>query len=275
MCAYCNTTKPDEPLQRPRGPLLSVRHGFRMTTLLIVVNAVYFVFSLFVQYRVTPGGKPLQWALTGTGLGAGLFYAGDYSHAAVFEAHQWWRVLCASFLHMGGIHIVMNMLALKQLGDLAEELFGPAKLLTAYIVSGVCSSLAVSVWYAGVQHLPADQIPGLVGASGAIFGVAGLLVAHLLRAGSVQGRAIAMSIGRSVLFMLVAGYFLPFISQVGHVGGLLPGLAFGLTLRGDFGNRLNPASRRSWTRAATVCVAAAVASLVAGAWFAFQHLGGR
>ena len=275
MCAYCNSTSPDQPLERPRGPALSIRHGFRVTTLLIAANFVYFAFSLFVQYRATPDGNPLQWALTGTGLNQGLFFAGDYNHAAVFQGHQWWRVLCATFLHVGGIHILMNMLALKQLGELAENLFGPTKLLAVYVVSGACSSLAVSVWYAGVRHLPATEIPGLAGASGAIFGVAGLLVVYLLRAGSTQGRAIAMSIGRSVLFMLIVGAFVPMISQAGHVGGLVPGLLFGLVLRDEFSHRLNPASRAIWTRAASLAVAAVVVSLIAGAWFAFQHLGGR
>jgi rhomboid protease GluP len=274
MCAYCNTSSPDEPLARRRGSVLSVRHGFRVTTLLIVVNAAYFVFSLFVQYRITPNGNPARWALTGAGLAEGLFLPGDYNHAAVFQQHQWWRVLCATFLHVGGIHIALNMLALKQLGELAEELFGPAKLLTVYVVSGVCSSLAVSVWFVGVRHLPPGNVPGLAGASGAIFGVAGLLVAYLLRAGTSQGRAVAMSIARSVLFMLAVGLFVPMISQAGHVGGLLPGLLFGLSLRGEFGNRLKPATRAVWTCAALVCVAAVAASLLAGAWYAFQHMGG-
>lgn len=274
MCAYCNTSSPDEPLKRSGGSMLSPRHGFRVTSILIAVNAAFFVFSLFVQYRLTPDGKPAQWALTGTGLGLGLLVSGDYNHEAVWGMHQWWRVLAATFLHVGGIHLLMNMLALKQLGELAEEIFGPAKLLTIYVVSGACSTLAVTVWYAWIQRLPPSEIPGLAGASGAIFGVAGLLVVYLLRAGTERGRAVAMSLAQSVFFMLVVGLFVPFISQVGHVGGLLPGLLFGLLLRGEFGGRLKGGRSSAWTRAAAVSVALVVVSLVAAAWYAFKNLGG-
>jgi rhomboid protease GluP len=274
MCAYCGTSEPDAPPARATGPALSLRHGFSVTNALILANAVYFAFSLFVQWRATPDGNPLQWALTGTGLDQGLDYPGAYKHADVVERHEWWRVLCATFLHFGGIHILMNMLALKQLGALAESLFGPAKFLTVYVVSGACSALAVSVWYAGVEHRPANDIPGLVGASGAIFGVAGLLIAYLMRAGTERGRAIGFAIGKNILFMLAVGLVVPFISQVGHVGGLLPGLLFGMTLRGEFTARARPATRSAWPRAALLCAAAIVVSLLAGAWHAHLSLVG-
>ncbi len=274
MCAYCGTSEPDAPPVRPKGSVISVRHGFSVTNALILANAVYFAFSLFVQWRATPNGAPLQWALTGTGLREGLSYPGAYRHAEVMEGHEWWRVLCATFLHYGGIHILMNMLALKQLGGLAESLFGPAKFLTVYVVSGACSALAVSVWYAGVRGLPANEIPGLVGASGAVFGVAGLLIAYLLRAGTERGRAMGFAIGKNILFMLAVGLVVPFISQVGHVGGLLPGLLFGMTLRSEFTGRARPATKSAWPRAAFLCAAAVVASLLAGAWHAHLSLSG-
>lgn len=274
MCAYCGTSDPDAPPVRPKGSVLSVRHGFSVTNALIVANAVYFAFSLFVQWRVTPNGNPLQWATTGTGLGDGLDYAGWYSHTEVVRGHEWWRVLCATFLHGGGLHILMNMLALKQLGDLAESLFGPAKFLTVYVISGACSALAISVWFSGVRGIPASEIRPIVGASGAIFGVAGLLIAYLLRAGTERGRAIGFAIGRSILVMLAVGFVVPIISQVGHVGGLLPGLLFGLTLRGEFSARARPAAKSVWPKAAALCAAAIVVSLLAGAWHAHLSLVG-
>jgi membrane associated rhomboid family serine protease len=276
MCAYCGTSSPDAPPARPKGSMLSLRHGVSVTSVLVVANAVYFVFSLFVQYTWTPDGNPVQWATTGTHFWEGLYTAGMYVHGAVVEDHEWWRVLCATFLHIGGIHILLNMLALRQLGRLAEDLFGPAKFLTVYVVSGVGCSLAISVWYAGIRGLPASQIAGVAGASGAIFGVAGLLIVYLFRAGTDRGRQIAMSIAKSVGMMLVIGLVVPgLLSQVGHVGGLLPGLAFGLLIKDDFAARVHPASRRRWTAAAAICVAAVAVSLLAGAWSAFTHLGGR
>jgi membrane associated rhomboid family serine protease len=275
MCAYCNTSSPDAPAARPRGPALSLRHGFSVTNALVVANLVYFVLSLIVQSTWTPGGNLLQWALTGTGLTTGLDLAGAYYHDSFTEDGEWWRVLAANFLHIGGIHLALNMLALKQLGPLAEALFGPARFLTVYVVSGAVSSLAISVWYAGVLGQTAAEIHPVAGASGAIFGVAGLLTVYLLRAGTERGRAIAMSLGRSVLLMLAIGLVVPMISQVGHVGGLLPGALFGLLLRGQFTDRLDSRARAAWDRVAAFCILAVVASLGFGAWNALTHLGGN
>lgn len=274
MCAYCNTSSPDAPPSRPPGSPLSLRHGFRVTHAIIAVNVAYFVFSLAIQYGHTPQGNPGRWAITGGGFHEGLLASGAYEHWFVVRAGQWWRVVAATFLHVGGIHLLLNMLALKQLGDLAETLFGPARFLTVYVVSGVCSTLAVSAWYAGVRGLPDEAIPGLAGASGAIFGVAGLLVVYLLRAGTERGRAIGFAIGRSVLMMLVIGLLVPrLISQVGHVGGLLPGLAFGMTLRSGFADRVRNARKSSaWPFVAALCVAAVALALGWGAWFALKTL---
>jgi len=274
MCAYCGTSSPDAPPARPRGSILSLRHGFSATKILIAANVAYFLFSLALQYRVTPQGNPAQWATTGTGLNEGLFAAGAYVHESVVREHEWWRVLAAAFLHVGGIHLAVNMWSLLQIGTLAEDLFGTAKFVTVYVVCGITASLAGSFWYAGLHHQP---VPPMAGASGALFGIAGLLIAFLFRAGTDQGRRIAWSIGQSVLLMLAIGYFgiMP-LSQTGHVGGLLPGLAFGMLVRADFGGRVDPAAQRTWGRAALVLALVCAASLVAASWHGFQlTVGGR
>ncbi len=267
MCAYCGTSSPDAPPSRSAGPILSLRHGFSATKFLIAANLAYFVFTLALQFRFTPHGNPIQWATTGTGLGFGLYAAGAYAHAEVVRDHEWWRVLAAAFLHVGGIHIAFNMWSLYQVGTIAEQLFGTAKFVAVYVTSAVCASLAGSFWYAGVQHLPDDAIPGMAGASGAIFGIAGLLIAFLYRVGNERGKQIAWSIAQSVLLMLAIGWFgiMP-LSQTGHVGGLLPGLAFGLFVRADFGGRVDRKAQGTWTRLAALGAAACVASLLVAAW---------
>ncbi len=273
MCAYCGTSKPDEPPSRRDAPIISLRHGVSVTNLIIGVNLAYLLLALAAE-AARPGqqGSPLQWLLTGTYFGRGLYFAGMYDHASVAEG-QWWRVATGMFLHAGIIHIGLNMLALRELGRIAEDLFGPAKFLTIYLVCGACSMAATSLWFVGILHHSPEEAR-VVGASGAIFGIAGLLVVYLLRAGTERGRAIAMSLARSVLFMLVVGFMIPFVSNTGHIGGLIAGALFGLTVRDRFRARIDPVSRARWSRLAAVCVLAAAAALVAGAWFSFSHIRG-
>jgi membrane associated rhomboid family serine protease len=268
MCSYCNTTSPDKPPVRPKGNVLSLRHGVSATHLLIAVNIAFFVFSLAVAKARGVEGNVLQWALTGGGgFGEGMLLAGGYWHPLVVEG-QWWRVLSATFLHYGAIHIGLNMLALRDVGRLAEELFGTAKFLAVYLLSGIGSTLAVSVWFVHVRHDPTG--PLLAGASGAIFGVMGLLAVFLLRAGTSRAREIGRKLALDVVYMLAIGFMVPFISNTGHVGGLLVGVACGLFIKDRFASRLDPAAARAWTKAAAALVFVAGASLLAAAWFAVR-----
>jgi rhomboid protease GluP len=125
--------------------VLSIRHGVRVTDVVVIVNVVYLLFAAFAYLPYARAGSPMQWLLTGTNFGEGLWRAGAYRHPMVMHG-QWWRVMTAIFLHGGLIHIGVNMFSLRNLGHVAEELFGPAKLLVVYLVTGACSALAISVY---------------------------------------------------------------------------------------------------------------------------------
>jgi membrane associated rhomboid family serine protease len=271
MCAYCNTTSPDAPLARTPGPMLSIRHGVSVTQVLIAVNCAFFAFSLVVAGARHIEGNPLQWALTGSGFQVGVWLAGGYLHGSV-AGGQWWRVISAVFLHYGAIHIGLNMLALRDVGRLAEDLFGAAKFLTVYLVTGAASMGTISLWY--VYLHPRDGAgPLAAGASGAIFGIMGLLTVFLLRAGTDRGRTIGMALAKNVVFMLALGFFVPVISNTAHVGGLVVGALFGFVLKDQFSARFNPESRLTWTRIASVCVGVTLVALVFAARFALTWKG--
>jgi membrane associated rhomboid family serine protease/Flp pilus assembly protein TadD len=150
---------------------------------------------------------------------------------------QWWRLLSSMFLHGGILHLGLNMWCLWNLGFLGERFYGRARFIGLYLVSGIGGGLASLAWHPNVVG---------VGASGAIFGVAGGLIATFY-----LGRLNLASSGlKSTLRSLVsfAGYNLLFgavgsgIDNAAHIGGLLTGLIFGalvaydIRLRsGDFG----------------------------------------
>jgi len=138
---------------------------------------------------------------------------------------QEWRLITSVFVHIGLLHILFNMWCLWDLGAMCEALYGHWTFAAVYLISGVGASLA-SVWWrpAGVS----------AGASGAIFGVVGALIAsHYL--GEFSGSLFAARARlRSVLTF--AGYNLLFGAMSGrtdnaaHIGGLLVGLLLGAVI---------------------------------------------
>jgi membrane associated rhomboid family serine protease len=171
-----------------------------LTNLLILVNVVAFVWEL------ATGGP-------------------DYDHGyligkAVVEQGQWWRIFTAAFLHGSLPHIALNMIALYQVGNLVEQLFGKVRFALLYTLSIVGSS-------AFVIYFNYDQ-PTL-GASGAIFGLFGALVAVGLRLGK-RGRALIGQVVPIVGLNLVFTFAVPGISAAAHVGGLITGFVVGFVL---------------------------------------------
>jgi membrane associated rhomboid family serine protease/Flp pilus assembly protein TadD len=138
---------------------------------------------------------------------------------------QWWRLVTSMFVHFGIIHIALNMWCLWNLGRAAEQLLGRFSYLLAYFASGIFGSIASIYWH--------PQAAG-AGASGAIFGLAGVLVsfvylkktpAHL----QINSRMLG-SLGTFIAYNLVFGAAIPGISNAAHIGGLVMGLLVGALL---------------------------------------------
>jgi rhomboid protease GluP len=135
---------------------------------------------------------------------------------------EWWRLLTAVFVHGGIIHIAFNMWCLWNLGALCEVLYGRWTYAALYLICGVGASLGSVAWNPRVLS---------VGASGAIFGLAGaLLAAFKLGEFSVPRAALSgtlRSIGAFVVYNLIFGAALSGVDNAAHVGGLLTGLIVG------------------------------------------------
>ena len=135
---------------------------------------------------------------------------------------EWWRLLTCVFVHGGIIHIGFNMWCLWNLGALAESLYGRWTYAAIYLLCGVGSSLTSLAWHPGVPS---------VGASGAIFGLAGALIAAFkLGEFSVPREALSgtlRSLGIFVLYNLVFGAMIGTTDNAAHIGGLITGLIVG------------------------------------------------
>ena len=135
---------------------------------------------------------------------------------------QWWRLLTYMFLHGGLMHIAFNMWCLWDLGALCESLYGRWTYAAIYLITGIAAGLASVGWNPGVLS---------VGASGAIFGLAGALISSFylgefsLPSVAIGGtlRSLLFFVGFNVLF----GRLVPGIDNACHAGGLVSGLIVG------------------------------------------------
>jgi rhomboid protease GluP len=152
-----------------------------------------------------------------------LRWGADYG--PLTTSGQWWRVATSMFLHGGIIHLLLNMWCLWNLGPIAERWFGRTPFLILYFLSGIGGSLA------SLYMHPATVS---VGASGAIFGLAGGLIALLgLRrdaAAAAPVKRFLPSLFTFVAYNLFYGSVTPGIDNAAHVGGLIVGAGFSLAL---------------------------------------------
>ncbi|MBV9102684.1 MAG: rhomboid family intramembrane serine protease [Candidatus Eremiobacteraeota bacterium] len=154
-------------------------------------------------------------------------FSSDYAllaHGAIYgplvTQGQWWRIVTGAFLHGGLLHVGFNMFALYQVGTFLEMLVGAPRMLIVYMVSLVGSGIAVVLF---------NYNEVTVGASGAIFGIFGALVAIGLRLGR-PGRGLMQQTLPIIVINLAIGFTIPNISSVGHIGGLVSGFVAGLAM---------------------------------------------
>jgi len=135
---------------------------------------------------------------------------------------EWWRLLTNIFVHAGIIHIGFNMWCLWYLGELAEQLYGAGTYGCIYLICGLGASLTSAGWH---PYVPS------VGASGAIFGLAGaLFTAIKLGEFSVSRAALSgtlRSLGAFVVYNLIFGFAISGVDNAAHIGGLITGAIVG------------------------------------------------
>jgi rhomboid protease GluP len=145
---------------------------------------------------------------------------------------QVWRLLTSIFLHIGLMHLFFNSYALFAFGIEVERLYGSARFLIIYLLAGLYGSL---VSFAFGPNLSA-------GASGAIFGLLGVMVAFFRRHREMfgeWGRQRLLSLLGVAGFNLVLGFSVPGIDNLAHLGGLLSGVALGWLLVPEYQVRVD------------------------------------
>lgn len=169
---------------------------------------------------------------------------------ALVDRGEWWRFVTPIFLHAGPIHLFLNMYGLLLLGPYVEKLYGSAKFVVFWIVSGIAGVIAsyltvrpdlASGWLGSFLFKATDN-PS-VGASGALFGLIGVLFVFGIKYRRELPEEFKRSFGIGLLPVILVNFAIGyagrgFIDNAAHVGGFLAGIALAL-----FTDYLRPESR--------------------------------
>lgn len=224
-------------------PLRGRRAWISATSLLIAMNLL--VAGAMILVGASPSQSPDS-----------LQLAWGANFAPATTDGEWWRLATAMFLHFGIIHLLMNMVALWDSGRLVERQFGTIRFVGIYLASGLTGNLLSLIIHGD------RAVSG--GASGAIFGIYGALLAFLLterrRLHAAEFRWMFWGASAFSVLALSFGLLIPGIDNAAHFGGLLAGIAAGYILLPRPQN--NGSGRQRLQRIAAVMFAFVIAALV-------------
>ena len=209
MCFYCGARRPGLwGFGRTLGQLFG-RLDFARAVTIVCVAA--FAASILLDPRAAITVPRSPFSLLSPSFFA-LVTLGMTGEEA-WRAGWWWTIVTAVYLHGSLLHLVFNLLWIRQLAPAVEQLFGSARLIVIFTVAGVAgcllSNTASGAW--------------VVGASGAVFGLLGAMVAYGRSRGGTFGLAVLRQYGQWALLMFVFGYFMGGVSNWGHAGGFVGG----------------------------------------------------
>jgi rhomboid protease GluP len=191
-----------------------------------------------------------------------LFLFGASGAVPIFAAGRWWTVLSAAWLHAGILHILFNMMAVRQLAPETADFYGPGRtviIYTAGAVVGFTLSSFAGAFVPGFLFLRGSQLT--VGASASIAGLIGALMYYGRRSGSGIVKSEA---SRYVVMLVVYGFLMPGIDNYAHAGGFGGGYLAALIL-----DPLTP-ERGDHLLIAVVCLGLSIASIVASVIYGLQ-----
>jgi rhomboid protease GluP len=186
-----------------------------VTVAILILNIVFFAAELMGTIQSGQfGGFSILWGMNGET----LYRLGACFGPSIYQRHEWYRLITAMFLHGGLIHIGFNMMVLMDIGPIVEEVYGSARYFFLYVVMGAASFVVSSL--AGHFSL---------GASGAILGLVGLMIAITTRRGGTYMRELRSRLISWVITIFAMGLLFSGMrtDNWAHAGGLAAGFLLG------------------------------------------------
>ncbi len=247
-CAYCNGYLGPEWLATVQRAL--AQNGLLATNLIAALCVAVFFGEVVVSLAtIKPPPNVLSFLLLGVDANILVRFG---ALASGIDLAEPWRMLSACFLHAGLLHLIMNMAVLYDFARVLEPEIKWQRFMIGYTLTGVIGFAVSTWWYGGTLYVT-------VGASGAVFGVNGLLLGKMIAA---KDRRATGFLWRTIAYSFMF-YFFMRTNQAAHMGGLFAGIALGWL----FGREKRPWYRdRIMTIGAVLCVALCLAALILAQW---------
>lgn len=204
VCFYCGARRPG---LWGFGPLIGRLVGrLDFARAVTIVCIVAYGASIALDPRAALSARsPFDLLAPGFGALVTLGMTGEVA----WRAGWWWTLITAIYLHGSLLHLVFNLLWVRQLAPAVEELFGSARLVVIFTLGGV-SGFVLSNAVSGAWT---------IGASGAVFGLLGAMVAYGRTRGGAFGLAVLRQYGQWAVLMFIFGFFMSGVNNWGHAGG--------------------------------------------------------
>lgn len=217
-CPYCGIASPGSWWKSILGSWGFFR-GNQLISNILYANVIVYVLSLLLD-PVSIGLSANPFTMLSPS-NPSLLLLGATGTIPIDHLHRWWSFVSANYLHGGILHILFNMIALRQIGPLIVQEYGAYRTFIIYTLGGVFG-FWVS-YMAGVRFT--------IGASAAVTSLIGAALYFGKSRGGSYGQAVYKQIGSWALAIFIFGFLIPEINNWGHGGGMLAGAALGFVLK--------------------------------------------
>ncbi len=216
-CPFCGLSAPAAGWRR-MAPFKLFADPALLVKTVIGANIALFALSLMLDpHTLGLSANPLRLLSPSD---QSLLVLGATGTIPIDRFQRWWTLLAANYLHGGVLHIFFNMAALRQLGILVINEYGPSRMFLIFTLGGVAGFL--------VSYLAGVQLT--IGASAGVCALVGAVLFYGRSRGGTYGSAIYKQVGMWAIILFVFGMIVPGINNWGHGGGLVAGALLGFLL---------------------------------------------
>ncbi len=251
VCSWCGSSRP-AGWWRATAWTRGAVDGDWLVRAIITLNVVLYILSLLMSVRRGPAMNPLNFLAPDQ---TSLLLLGATGTIPIERFGRFWTILSANYLHGGILHLLFNMMALRQLAPMVNQEFGVSRMFTIYTLGGVCG-----FWVSYIAG-----VPFTIGASASICSLIGSLLYFGKSRGGAYGEAVYREVGGWAVGLVLFGLMMPGINNWGHGGGVVGGILLGMLLGYEEGTTENGLHRF----VAALCAMATVGVL---GWAVFSAL---
>lgn len=208
-CSWCGTSRAKgwwHFSAWTRGAL----DGDWLVKAIITANIGFYLLSLLMGTR-SPSANPLSLLSPDQ---TSLMLLGATGTIPIDRFGRFWSLLSANYLHGGILHLIFNLMALRQIAPWVNQEFGPRRMFTIYTLGGSCG-----FWISYIMG-----VPFTIGASAAVCALIGALLYFGKSRGGTYGAAVYREVSGWVVGLVLFGLVMPGINNWGHGGGIIGGI---------------------------------------------------